>query len=158
MNSEKKSFLGEWIAGVSGIVFIIVMFTSWFSYTIGVKITTSAGDTYTPGGSMTAWESFPIIAYIFLLAAVVAVCFAFISLLRSKKLPVFVSILVTVLAGIVFILILKNIIILPNLKPSRGSVTFLSAQAIRDIGIFLGLIASLGIEVGGLLSIRRPKN
>jgi len=157
MNSEKKSFLGEWIAGVSGIAFIIVMFTSWFSWSLSVTITTTAGDTSTPGGSMTAWESFPLIAYIFLLAAVVAVGFAFISLLRSKKLPVFVSILVVVLGGIVFILILKNIIVLPNLKPSRGSVTFLSAQAIREIGIFLGLIASLGIEVGGLLSIRRPK-
>jgi len=157
MNSEKKSLLGEWIAGVSGIVFIIIMFTRWFSYTLGVTITTSAGDTVIPGGMMTAWESFPLIAYIFLLAAVVAVGFAFLSLLRSKKLPVFLSIIVTVLGGIVFILILKNIIVLPDLKPSRGGVTFLSAQAVREIGVFLGLIASLGIAAGGLLSIRRPK-
>jgi hypothetical protein len=157
MNSGKKALLGEWIAGVSGIAFIIVMFTSWFTWSLPIKITTSAGDTSSPGGSMTAWESFSFIDYIFILAAIVAVVFAFLSLLRSKKLPVFASLLVTVLGSIAFLLILKNIIVLPNLKPTRGSITMLSAQAMREIGIFLGLIASLGIAVGGLLSIRRQK-
>lgn len=157
MSSEKKSFLGEWIGGISGIAFIIIMFISWFTYSLPVQITTSAGETSRPGGSMTAWESFPLIAYIFLLAAVITVVFSFFSLLRSKKLTVFVSILVLVLGIIVFILILKNIIVMPNLEPSRGSATFLNVQAIRGIGIFLGLISSLGIAVGGLLSVRRPK-
>ena len=43
MSSEKKSFLGEWIGGISGIAFIIIMFTSWFTYSLPVQITTSAG-------------------------------------------------------------------------------------------------------------------
>lgn len=153
MNSWKKSFLGEWIAGVSGLAFIIIMFIRWFSWSPPFEITTSVGKVATPRFHMTAFESFPIIGPIFLFAAIIAISFAFLSILRSKKLPAFISILVVVLGLFIFVFILKNIIILPNLKPSRGSVTILSgAKTMREIGIFLGLVASLGITVGGLLS------
>jgi hypothetical protein len=129
-------FLGWY--GVGGEVEELVEQTQQAAEQLGVD---SGQDVDT---SANAWESFDFIDLILLLAVIAAVSFAAIELTgASVSLPVAMSTLAAGIGGLAFLLVLYRII---N-PPGEGDVD-------REIGIWLGLLATAGITAGGWLGMQ----
>lgn len=137
---------GEMIAGVSGIALFIFMFFKWF----GVD----APDVGLPQGiggvevaSVTAWRAFDFIDVILLLAVIAAVGLMLLSAAQANvNLPVAASAVTAGLGILATLLVLYRIIDPPELAAGFDTT--------RKIGVFLGLIASAGIAVGGWLAMQ----
>jgi hypothetical protein len=131
---------GELIAGVSGVALFIIMFFSWFGAgdAPGAQFAEAAGfDT-----TATAWQSFDIIDLILLLTVIVSVGLALATAAaRTVALPVAASAITAGLGIVATILVLYRIIDPPE-------------EASREFGVYLGLIASAGIALGGWLAMQ----
>lgn len=145
---------GALVAGVSGVLLFVFMFFSW--YGAGgvadelVQQAQEAADALGVQGpedvstTANAWESFDIIDLILFVAAATAIGFAVTALMGvSVELPIALSAIVTGIGAFAFLLILYRLI---N-PPGDGEVD-------REIGIYLGLLASAGITVGGYLGMQ----
>lgn len=145
---------GALVAGISGALLFIFMFFAW--YGAGgvadelVQQAQEAADALGVEGpedvstTVNAWESFDIIDLILFLAAAAGVAFAVTALMGvSVELPVAFSAIVTGIGALAFLLVLYRLI---N-PPGEGDVD-------REIGIYLGLLASAGIAVGGYLGMQ----
>ena len=145
---------GALVAGISGALLFIFMFFSW--YGIGgeagelVEQAQEAADALGVQGpedvntSANAWESFDFTDLILFLAAASGLAFAVIALANlSVELPIAFSAIVTGLGVLATLLVLYRII---N-PPGEGDVD-------REIGIYLGLLASAGIAIGGYLGMQ----
>lgn len=130
---------GEKIAGVSGVLLFIFMFFDWFT----VDITGGEGlISVSVGGS--AWDALDVIPIILMLAVIAAVAVAVIRLTDAVfEPPVSVNAVVAILGAISVLLILYRIID----PPSAGDVPGVDVSP--ALGIFLGLIAAVGIAYGG---------
>ena len=94
--------------------------------------------------TVNAWEAFDFTDLILFLAVVVAIAFAGITLSgASVSLPVAASALTCGIGGLAFLFVLYRFI---N-PPGEGSVD-------REIGLYLGLLATAGITVGGYLGMQ----
>jgi multisubunit Na+/H+ antiporter MnhF subunit len=126
---------GEKIAAGSAIALFLIMFIfDWFGF--GGTVDTGIGSVEI-GGGFNAWESFDGIDIVLMLAIIAAVGVAAMSAYgTSDNLPVAGSAVVTGLAALATVLILYRII-----DPPSG--------ADREIGVFLGLIASAAMTYGG---------
>src|SRR4051794_35579654 len=114
---------GEMIATASALVLLIVMFIDWFG-----------GDYF---GGINAWQAFDFINLILFLTIVVTLVGAlFTATAQSVNTPVAISAITTVLGIFCVLLILFRILDPPG-------------DLDREIGVFLGLIASVGIVLGG---------
>lgn len=139
---------GEMIAGVSGIALFIFMFFKWF----GVD----APDVTIPQGvpfdgfevaSVTAWRAFDFIDIVLLLAVIAGVGLMLLSAAQANvNLPVAASAITAALGILATLLVLYRIIDPPELAAGFDTT--------RKIGVFLGLIASVGIAVGGWLAMQ----
>jgi hypothetical protein len=134
---------GEKIAGVSGIALILIMFIfDWF----GLKVSGVAG--FSAEGGKNAWGSYNFLfALILLLTGLAGAALAFMRANQQElDLPVALSAIVTGLAVVSLIIIVISIISPPNVAdvslPSGIDKT-------RKIGVFLGLIATIGVAYGG---------
>jgi hypothetical protein len=138
---------GAMIAGVSGVLLFIFMFFAWFgapgasdelieqaqeaAEALGVEGPEEADTT------INAWESFDFIDLVLMLAVIVSVGLAAITLSgASVSLPVAGSALTAGIGALAFILVLYRVI-----DPV--------ADADRENGLFLGLLATAGITYGG---------
>lgn len=131
---------GEKIAGASAILLFIFMFFDWFTVDI------SGGEglfSVSVGGS--AWEAFSYIDLFLLLTIIVAVAIVVIRLADALiEPPVSLNAVAAVLGGISVLLILYRIIDPPGDTGGLAGVDISPA-----LGIFLGLIAAVGIAFGG---------
>jgi len=127
--------MGEKIAGISGIVLLILMtFIDWFE-------------------GLNAWQAFGLIDFVLLLAVAAAVALAVLAATQSNvDLPIALSTVVTGLGALSVILIIFRIIS----PPDFGLDEFFGqdAEIGRSIGVFLGLIAAAGIAAGGWLAMQ----
>jgi len=129
------------IAAVSAIALLIIMFISWF----GVEDSE---------GGANAWESFGFIDIILFLTILAAIGAAVMSAnAQSVNLPVALSAIVTGLAILSVLLILFRIISPPDIVGNAFGVDS-GVDATRKIGVFLGLLAALGIAYGGFEAMR----
>jgi hypothetical protein len=133
---------GERLAGASGILLFIFMFFDWY----GVK--------GVPGG-VSAWQAFSFIDIILLITAICAVGLALIAATQSEMgLPVAAS---TIVAGIGILAVVLVLIKLID-PPGSGSVTTVlgtvNVDVTRKIGVWLGLLASIGVAVGGYMAMQ----
>lgn len=144
------------IAGVCGVLLFIFMFFSWYSApdqiddaiqqaqqaaeALGVDApAVESADT-----SLNAWQSFDFTDLICLLAVLVAVGLAAMTLAGSSaSLPVAGSALTCGVGALAFLFVLYRTID----PPGSGDVD-------RDIGLWLGLLATAGIAVGGYLGMQ----
>ncbi|MDQ2630335.1 MAG: hypothetical protein M3Y75_05095 [Actinomycetota bacterium] len=130
---------GEKIAGLSGVLLFIFMFFDWFTVDI------SGGEglfSVSVGGS--AWDALDVIPIILMLAVIAAVAVAIIRLTDAVfEPPVSVNAVVAILGALSVLLILYRIID----PPSAGDVPGVDVNP--ALGIFLGLIAAVGIAYGG---------
>lgn len=131
--------LGEKIAGASAVLLFIFMFFDWFTVDI------SGGEglfSVSVGGS--AWDALDIIPIILMVAIIAAVALAVIRLTDAVfEPPVSMAAIVAILGAISVLLILYRIISPPN----GGDVPGVDVNP--ALGIFLGLIAAVGIAYGG---------
>lgn len=145
---------GALVAGVSGALLFIFMFFSWYGAggvadELVEQAQEAAEQLGVPGPenastTVNAWESFDIIDLILFVAAAAGIAFAVTALMGvSVELPVAMSAIVTGLGAFAFLLVLYRLI---N-PPGDGDVD-------REIGIYLGLLASAGIGIGGYLGMQ----
>jgi hypothetical protein len=131
---------GEKIAGVSGIALILIMFIfKWFGLKAGV-----AG--FSVEGSRNAWGSYGFIDIVLFITVVAAVGLALISASETEVgLPVAASAVVAGLGILSVVLIIISIIS----PPDFGAGDISGIDQTRKIGVWLGLIAAIGVAYGG---------
>jgi hypothetical protein len=134
---------GEKIAGVSAVLLFIFMFFDWF----GVEISGENGTvSFGSGSGGSAWDALDFIPIVLLITIVIALVNVGLRLSESDyEPPVSMNVVVTVLGGLSSLLVLYRIIF----PPSFGSFGGVSADATLEFGIFLGLVAAIGIAFGG---------
>jgi hypothetical protein len=141
---------GAAIAGVSGVLLFIFMFFGWYGAPdfvdeaveqLGqIGIDTSAAEEST---TLNAWESFDFTDLILLIAVLVSVGLAVMTLTgASASLPVAGSALTCGIGALAFVFVLYR-----TLDPPFD-------DAEREIGLWLGLLATAGIAVGGYLGMQ----
>ena len=130
---------GEKIAGVSGVLLILIMFIfSWFSLDAGPL----GGDV-----GFNAFESFGVIDIVLLLAGIAGIGLAVAAATQSAvNLPVAASAITAGLGILGVILVVIRIISPPDFGLGDLGV---DVDADRSIGVFLGLIATAGVAFGG---------
>ncbi len=137
MNFDHRRLrFGELIAGVSGFVLFVSLFLSW--YGISIKFL-GAG----VSANFSAWDAFSLIAIVLFLVSVVAMGLAMMKALGQKvALPIAPSVVTAALGALAVILILFRLLVHP--------ADHLSLQ----YGIFIGLLAAIGVLVGGYQLMR----
>jgi hypothetical protein len=138
---------GTLIAGVSGALLFIFMFFSWFGVDVESAIPAGipediANQAVEESGVDTtanAWQAFDVIDLVLLLAVIASVGFAIIDMSgASVSLPVAGSAVTAGIGAIAFLLVLYRLI-----DPPGGDGIG------REIGVWLGLLATAGIAYGG---------
>ena len=133
---------GEKLAGAAGIALLLVMFIfTWFSFDVPF------GD-----AGFNAWESFGLIDLILFVAAVAGITLAVVAASQSKvDLPVALSAITAGLGILAVVLIVFRILSPPDFGAGGFGV---DVDADRGIGVFLGLIAAIGIAAGGWMAMQ----
>jgi hypothetical protein len=118
---------GEIVAGVGGLALLVFLFAlPWLS----------AGS----GRTSTGWSGLPILRWLVVVSALTALALAFTQATRSAPaIPVTLSVFVTVLGALTVILLI---------------IRLLTTGSSLEAGAWLGLLAAIGITVGGFLSMR----
>lgn len=145
---------GAMIAGISGVLLFIVMFFSWFgapdevddviqqSQQLGEQLGIDTGGVSDVDTTANAWQAFDFIDLILLLAVIVSVGLAVMTLMgASASLPVAGSALTCGIGALSLLLVLYRILDPPE-------------DASREIGVYLGLLATAGITFGGYLGMQ----
>lgn len=148
MEVDKLS-TGEKLSAVSAILLFIFMFFDWF----GVEVSGVPGfsGTVTGSGGGSAWDALDVIPIFLMLAIVVAIGVAVIRLTDADvEPPISLNTLVAALGGLAVLLILYRIVF----PPDFGSFGGVSVDATLKFGIFLGLLAAVGIAYGGYSAMR----
>ena len=132
---------GEKIAGASGLALILIMFIfSWY----GVEV----GGESVPDSGANAWEAFGFIDIVLFVTVAAAIGLALISASQTEVgLPVAASAVVAGLGILSVILVLYRIVDTPG--DLGAAAELLDVNVTREIGVWLGLIAAIGVAYGG---------
>jgi hypothetical protein len=136
---------GEKIAAVSGVALILIMFIfKWF----GLEVSGSTGGfAFSAGGSENAWGSYGFIDIVLFITVAAAIGLALISASQTEVgLPVAASAIVAGLGILSVVLIVISIISPPDFG---ADIDGTGIDQTRKIGVWLGLIAAVGIAYGG---------
>jgi hypothetical protein len=140
---------GAMIAGISGALLFIFLFFTWYQVP-GAEQIEQAGEIFgidsgsaSEAVSFSGWESFDFTDLICLLAIIVSVGLAVMTLLEtSASLPVAGSAITCGIGAFAFLLVLYRVI-----NPPGDGLE-------REIGLWLGLLATAGITAGGYLGMQ----
>jgi hypothetical protein len=123
---------GQLVGAVSGLGLLVVSFLPWYS----------AG-----GENATAWQAFSVIDLVIAAAAIMALSVAIVVITRlSVSYPVAGSATTALLGVIAFLCVLFRLID----PPGSGDVS-------REVGVWLGLVATAGVALGGYLGMQEPR-
>jgi hypothetical protein len=148
----RKLGAGEALAGLSGVALIAAMaLLTWF----GVDVPPGTE----PVGGFDAFRAFDVIDLLLLLTAIVAIALPLLGLTQPRPdLPIVTSALVALLGIVSAIAVLVRIIIPPDLSGARFALDFeplnTGFETTRGVGVFIGLLAVIGIATGGWLAMR----
>jgi hypothetical protein len=118
--------VGDWIVGASGLLLLVALFLPWYG-----------------PGSASAWESFSILDVILTLLALAAISVPIVTAThRVPAMPLAVESLTALFGMLGLVLVLIRVLNLPGEAHDR------------EIGLWLGLVATLGISAGGLIGMR----
>jgi hypothetical protein len=124
--------VGELVGAVSGLGLLVVSFLPWYS----------AGDE-----NLTAWQAFGVLDVVLAVAAVMALSVGAVVLIRlSVSYPVAGSSVTAGIGAVAFVWVLYRLIDPPG-----------SGDLGREIGIWLGLLATAGVAWGGYLGMQEPR-
>ena len=128
--------LGEWVAGLSGLALVVLLFLPWYARTVECVRAPC------PPTSLDAWSAFAVIDVVLLLVGLLAVAVAVLcALYSSPPIPVATSSLALSAGIVAIVLVLVRIAFLPD------------ADA-RLPGSWLGLLAVAGVAVGAWMALR----
>ena len=153
-----KLRFGDMIAGASAVLLFLFTFLRWF------KATGPGGDDDVPDAlkdliSFNAWEAMPFLTFILLLCIVAVIAVVVIRATSTQvNLPVPLGTVILAAGALALLIILFRLLLTPdpsisflgqdfNVKDNDGEVG-------RSYGIFLALLAAIGILAGGFLSSR----
>lgn len=136
MDASRLSF-GEIVSAASGLALLVFMFVPWYRNDRGFDLQ-----------SLSAWKAFALIDLVLFVAAALAIGLAAARAARAMppNLPASPATIVAAAGALAALLVLYRIVELPD--PGVEGV-----EIGRKIGVYLGLIASLGIALGGLTAI-----
>jgi hypothetical protein len=139
---------GEKIAGVAGILLILIMFIfDWYS----VKVTGIS----VPNSGANAWDAYSFIDIVLFITALAAIALTLLAASDAEVgIPVAASAIVTLLGILSVILIIFRIIDKPGDTGAASALVGGSVTVSLEAGVFLGLIAAAGIAVGGYLAMQ----
>jgi hypothetical protein len=139
------------IAGISGVLLLLAIFLPWFGpSTITVEafdradeVTRQAGGEppQRPDLTESAWQAFSFVRYVLLFTALVGMRAGIAAVARPRGHSAIGATAVTAGLGI-----LSSLLILYRLIDPIG-------EAGREYGLFVGLLAAIGVAVGGWLSL-----
>ncbi|MEA2480164.1 MAG: hypothetical protein QOJ07_2086 [Thermoleophilaceae bacterium] len=143
------------IAGGSAVLLFFFMFIEWFDATS--KKGEAIPSQYKDDLSYNAWEAFSFIDILLFLLIVIVIAVVVVRLLGVKlpPLPVPLGTIILGAGALATLLILFRLIFTPNLEFLGVSLKDTgNADINRSIGVFLGLLAAIGMTVGGFLSMQ----
>ena len=152
----RKLRAGESLAGLSGVALIAAMaFLNWF----GVDVPPGTE----PVGGFDAFRAFDVIDVVLLLTAIVAIALPLLTATQTRtNLPIVTSVFVAILGIVSAIALLFRILVPPDLSGARFALDFeplnTGFETTRAIGVFIGLIAVIGIATGGWLAMRDERS
>jgi hypothetical protein len=118
--------VGEWIVGACGVLLLISLFLDWY------------GDP-----PATAWQAFTVLDLILAVLALAAISVPVVTAThRVPAVPLAIETLTTLVGMLGLILVVVRVLNLPGEADGR------------EIGLWLGLVATLGIAAGGLIGMR----
>jgi cytochrome b subunit of formate dehydrogenase len=153
---------GEWIAGISGVVLFVALFLDWY------KVRNSADAQFAGDTSANAWQVFAAVDIFLAAAALFGIALAAgAATQRSAAVPQAIGALTVPVAFIAAILVVIRLIDLPGWESvfQNGEGVYLNSnlggpQVGREIGLYIGVVATLGVLIGAWRSIgdqRFPK-
>jgi len=141
---------GEKIAGVAGVLLILIMFIfDWF----GLKFTAGAGGFgFSAEGGRNAWGSYGFTDILLFITALAAIALAVTAASDSEVgLPVAMSAIVAALGVISLVFVIISVISPPDFGVN---VSGTGVDHERKIGVWLGLLAVIGVTAGGFLAMQ----
>jgi hypothetical protein len=142
MDVDKLS-TGEKVAGASAVLLFIFMFFDWFSVEVSGGSGVFAASAVAGGNAWDALDFIPIVLIVTILAALGVVVLRLTD--SAYEPPISANAVVSVLGGLSVLLILFRIVD----TPGGGSIPGLSVDVSPALGIFLSLLAAIGIAYGG---------
>jgi hypothetical protein len=139
---------GQGIAGISAVLLFVSMFLDWYRFEQGGNLLVLV-ELFVMSGS--AWETLGAIPFVLALTIAITVGACLLALGSSRWDPVVPpSAWVAVLGAISFVLILYRIVFPPGLEEVSPGIPF---YARPELGIYLALLAAMGIALGGCLAM-----
>lgn len=147
MNGSSRGVVGSVVAAICAIGLLGAMFLKWYSVTL-------SGPGGSESGSLTAWQAFSgpdialaILAALVVIFAVLRVVGARVPALRYGAGPIIAIAGVAALALVVF-----RLVSAPTFEEAALSALGVEQSASRSVGIFVGLVATVGMAVGGAIA------
>ena len=141
---------GEKLAAASAVLLLIFMFAlDWFSVDVGGG---SVGGFSIPGVSVggNAWESFGFIDIVLFLAVISGIALGVVKAMGESDADLPLSSITAGIGGLAALLVLFRIISPPGFDiPDNSGI-----DVGRDIGVFLGFLAALGVGAGGYMAMQ----
>jgi hypothetical protein len=141
---------GEKIAGIAGILLILIMFIfDWF----GLKLSGGVGAFgVSVEGGRNAWGSYGFTDIVLFLTGLAAIGLALAAASDAEVgMPVALSAIVTALGILSLILVVISIISPPDFGANLSGT---GIDHERKIGVWLGLLAVIGVTAGGFLAMQ----
>jgi hypothetical protein len=139
---------GQGIAGLSAILLFVAMFLDWYRFEQGGNLLVLV-ELFVMSGS--AWETLGAIPFVLALTIAITVGACLLAAGSSRWNPALPpSAWVAVLGAISFVLILYRIVFPPGLEEFSPGIPF---YARPELGIYLALLAAVGIAFGGCLAM-----
>lgn len=146
---------GDLIAGGSALLLLIFMFFKWYGLEEDGE---DVPEAFEDLASFSAWESFAFIDILLFLiiAAVIAIVVIRLAGVQMPQLPAPLGVIILGLGALAVLLILFRLIVVPNPEIEILGQTVNAedgdGEVGRSFGVFLGLLAAIGIAAGGFLS------
>jgi hypothetical protein len=137
--------LGDLVAAASGLVLFIALFLNWYSASVNGPLGGSVS------GGVSGWEVLSFIDILLFIIAIIAVGLAVARMANAfPRMAVSPGLLVLGVGVLATLLVLFRLLVLPG---DLGDVNDLPGVDVgRSIGIFIALIAALGITAGGWIT------
>jgi hypothetical protein len=136
---------GEQIAGLSGLALILIMFLfAWYGFDAG-NVEANGFDAF---DAYSDWLNL-----ILVFTGIAGICLGLYGAAAARlQLPISLSVLTAVLGALSALLILIFLISPPDFPSFGGEAVEVDLD--RKIGVFLGLLAALGVAAGGYLAMQ----
>jgi Protein of unknown function (DUF2510) len=137
--------LGDLVAGISGLVLLISLWLHWYSASAKGLLGQSVS------GGISGWQILSFIDILLFLIALLAIAVAVIRMANAAlRLPASPGLIVLAAGALATLLVLFRLLVLPG---DLGDVNDIPGVDVgRSFGIFLALLASLGVAAGGWMT------